>query len=368
MNPSSVLSVLSELRAVVGVAEMRNPFDDATFERMVETTKKIIDDNFKDAVSKGAPDLAGSWIEILAALTDVEPQAMRDSKTTSAEAMRVRKTLGAEGYLFYKAPGSKFEFVYAPDQTPDHAKIDELKELRKKVTANRKAATPDEKEDHKKALQDVNQQIKDLENSDLMLASEKASARRKPADAEPEPLKATPEMKGLQKQLKAAEKAYDAATTPAEKTALEKQIASLEQQLSAETGTAEKARASGTAPKKKGATIKDPNDPNFDPEDPDAPPEAVKVYWKGKKIGGYKETAVAMKSVEDYGAAMHKALAVLDKDAEAKQFSGDRKTRLTNLLNTLRNTVERADIELQKVGVPKTGDVKKTAAEEVKNA
>ena len=363
MSPDNLCAVLDELRQLVQLDEVRAPFDDATYERMVETTKKLIDDNYQKAAKEGAPELAGSWIEIIDALTAVEPQTMRDSKTVSAETMRVRKTLASEGYLFYKAPGSKFEFVYAPGQTPAHAKIAELKELRKQVNAKLRAAAPDEKDEHKKAIKDLDKQIKDQETSNLMQASIAAEAKAQPESDEPAPLQDTPEMKRLAKEIKAAEKEVSAAKTPAETTAAEKKLADLQAQLRGETGKAQKAHAAGTPAQKPGKVIVDPDDPGFDPTKPGVPPDAVAMYWRRKRVGGYEQTADALKGLEKYGQAMYGALDVLEKDPTVGKFTSDRKTRLTNLLKTLRDTVVGAERELEKVGVPK-----KTAAEEVKYA
>lgn len=347
-----ILAVLGELRHATGVGEARVPFDDEAYKRMVQTTKKLIDDNFADAVAKGNPELAGSWTEILDALAAVEPQAMRDAKTPSAETMKVRKALGSEGYLFYKAPGQKFEFVYAPGQTPDHAKIAELKDMRKKVTANVKAsATPDEKDTNKKALKDVDQQIKVIEKSPLMLASEAATSKAAPMSDEPESLKPTKEMKDLQKQIKAAEQEVAAATNASQRTAAEKKLADLESQLDGETATARKAQGSGVAPAKKGA-IKDIDDPNFNPDDPNVPPETRALYWKRKRVGAYKQTSDAMAGLDKYEAGLHDTLNVLGKDPKQKASNSNRQTRLTNLMKTLRDTVVSAERELEKVGVP----------------
>ena len=347
-----ILAVLGELRHATGVGEARVPFDDEAYKRMVQTTKKLIDDNFADAVAKGNPELAGSWTEILDALAAVEPQAMRDAKTPSAETMKVRKALGSEGYLFYKAPGQKFEFVYAPGQTPDHAKIAELKDMRKKVTANVKAsATPDEKDTNKKALKDVDQQIKVIEKSPLMLASEAATSKAAPMSDEPESLKPTKEMKDLQKQIKAAEQEVAAATNASQRTAAEKKLADLESQLDGETATARKAQGSGVAPAKKGA-IKDIDDPNFNPDDPNVPPETRALYWKRKRVGAYKQTSDAMAGLDKYEAGLRDTLNVLGKDPKQKASNSNRQTRLTNLMKTLRDTVVSAERELEKVGVP----------------
>lgn len=348
---SVILDVLEELREVVGPAEARAPFDEEAYRRMVETTKRIIDDNFKDAVAKGTPELAGSWIEVLDALTAEEPQAMRDSKTPSAETMKVRKALGSEGYLFYKAPGSKFEFVYAPEQTPDHAKIAELKDMRKKVNANLKAsATPDDKDTNKKALKDLDQQVKALEKSPLMQASAAATSRATPMSADPEPLKPTKEMKDLQKQIKAAEQEIAAAGTTAARTAAEKKLADLEKQLDGETATAQKAQASGAPVKKKGTAILDIEDPAFDPSHPDVPPETRARFWQRKRVGAYKNTAAALAAVDEYEKSVRGILSVLAKDPEQKKFSGDREARMVKLMKTLRDVVSSGEDALNKVG------------------
>lgn len=362
---NGILAVLEELRIVTGVAEARAPFDDATYERMVETAKKIIDDNFADAVAKGNPELAGSWVEILDALTAVEPQTMRDSKTVSAETMRVRKTLAAQGYLFYKAPGQKFEFVYAPDQTPDHAKIAELKDMRKKVGANLKAsATPEEKADNKKALKDVDQQIKDLQKSPLMQASEAAVSKARASDEPAAPVfQPSAALKGMEKDAKAIQKKIDAATDPKAKIAAEKELAALNRKIAAETADLEQAQGVSAAgePAKKGSA-------GTAPSKRDGPPGQAVTHNK-QRIGGYEQTAQALDAVDAYEKGMLGALDVLSRDPELKKFDGDRRTRLANLIKTLEQTVLGADREMAKVGASDTATPpNKKVAEEVKNA
>lgn len=359
---NGILAVLEELREATGVAEIRAPFNKQAKDRMAQRLQKLIDADFDKAVKSRMPELAGSWEDLLAQLAKVEPTAMRGS-TPSSETMRARDALEALGYLFYNDGKSPLEFVYAPGRTPAHLQMDELKKTKKMLGANAKAAaSPDEKADHKQKIKTVDQEIKALENSDLWLKSAEAEAKAKPVSDEPEPLKPTPEMKGLQKQVKAAEQKVAAAATPADKVAAEKELADLEAQLSGVTRTAQKAHDSGAPAKKKGAKA-DPNDPDVDPDELD--PESQALYWRRKRVGGYQQTKDAMAAVEKYGAAMGGVLDTTAKDSKQSGMASDRKTRLANLLKTLKDTVFSAEQALGKVGVPKD---KAVAAEEVENA
>jgi hypothetical protein len=359
---NGILAVLEELREVTGVAEIRAPFNKQAKDRMAQRLQELIDADFDKAVKSRMPELAGSWEDLLAQLAKVEPTAMRGS-TPSSETMRARDALEALGYLFYNDGKSPLEFVYAPGRTPAHLQMDELKKTKKMLGANAKAAaSPDEKADHKQKIKTVDQEIKALENSDLWLKSAAAEANAKPVSDEPEPLKPTPEMKGLQKQVKAAEQKVAAAATPADKVAAEKELADLESQLSGVTRTAQKAHDSGAPAKKKKGAKADPNDPDVDPDELD--PESQALYWRRKRVGAYTDTKDALAAVEKYGTAMGNVLDVTAKDSKQAGMSNDRKTRLANLLKTLRDTVYSADVALGKVGVPKS----KAAAEEVENA
>lgn len=361
---SGVFAVLEELRGVVGPDEMaRAAANTQSIERAVKKLKDLIDRDFETAVAKKTPELAGALPDIFAELAASEPGVMR-GKVISSDGQKVRDALTAAGYIFYTYGNSPLEFVYAPGKTPAHLEMDELKKTKKMLAANVKAAaSPDEKADHKQKIKTVDQEIKALENSDLYVTSEKAASKTKPVSDEPEPLKPTKEMKDLQKQIKAAEQEVAAATNASQRTAAEKKLADLEAQLDGETKTAQKAHDSGAAPKKKGAK-KSVDDPDFDPEDPDVDPGDKALYWRRKRVGAYTDTKDALAAVEKYGAAMGNVLDVTAKDPKQAGMSGDRKTRLANLLKTLRDTVYSADVALGKTGVPKN----KTAAEEVKNA